>query len=98
MAWGGGGMGGLGGGQGGGLGNGLTHSGSPGGGLPFAGIPSELLAGVQRTLDREPAHPEPDVSFTHQPPASRRVSIGYLLLQHKRALADHDPARSSRRR
>jgi ATP-binding cassette, subfamily B, bacterial len=68
MAWGGGGMGGFGGGPGGGLGNGITHSGSPGGGLPFAGIPSELLAGVQRTLDREPAHPEPDVSFTHQPP------------------------------
>lgn len=86
MAWGGGGMGGFGGGAGGGLGNGVTHSGSPGGGLPFAGIPSELLGGVQRTLDREPAHPEPDVSFTHQPPASRRVSIWYLLLQHKRAL------------
>jgi ATP-binding cassette subfamily B protein len=85
MAWGGG-MGGFGGAQGGGLGNGVTHSGSPGGGLPFAGIPSELLAGVQRTLDREPAHPEPDVSFTHQPPASRRVSIWSLLLQHKRAL------------
>jgi ATP-binding cassette, subfamily B, bacterial len=86
MAWGGGGMGGLGGGAGGGLGNGLTHSGNPGGGLPFAGIPSELLAGVQRTLDSEPAHPEPDVVFSHQPPASRRVSIWYLLLQHKRAL------------
>ena len=60
MAWGGGGMGGLGGGQGGGLGNGLTHSGSPGGGLPFAGIPSELLAGVQRTrgIDRRDLDPD----------------------------------------
>jgi len=86
MAFGGGGMGGLGGGPGGGLGNGVTHSGNPGGGLPFAGIPAELMAGVERTLAREPVHPEPEVAFSHQPPASRRVSVWYLLLQHKKAL------------
>jgi ATP-binding cassette, subfamily B, bacterial len=84
MAWGG--LGGPGGGLGGGLGNGITNSGNPGSGLPFAGIPSELLAGVRRTLEREPAHPVPEVRFTHQPPASRRVSVGYLLLQHKTTL------------
>src|SRR5579862_5059009 len=85
MAFGGmGGFGGLGAGM---LSNGVTHSGSPGNGLPFAGIPDELADGVARTLAREPAHPEPAVTFTHQPLASRRVSIGYLLSQHPRALA-----------
>jgi len=41
---------------------------------------------VRRALEREPSHPEPDVGFTHQPPASRRVSAWHVLLQHKRAL------------
>ena len=84
MAFGMGGFGGLGGGM---LSNGVQHPGSPGNGLPFAGIPSELADGVARILEREPAHPHPDVTFTHQPPATRRVSIGYLLSRHKKALA-----------
>jgi ATP-binding cassette, subfamily B, bacterial len=86
----GGGMGGMGGGGmgggGGGLSNGTNHAGNPGGGLPFAGIPSELMAGVERTLAKEPEHPEPDIVYTHQPPVDRRVSIKLLLLQHKRLL------------
>jgi ATP-binding cassette subfamily B protein len=83
-----GGMGGMGGpgGPGGGLSNGVNHSGSPGHGLPFAGIPSELLAGVEKTLAKEPEHPDPDQVFTHQPPADRRVSLKLLLLEHKRLL------------
>jgi len=81
-----GGMGGFGGMGAGMLSNGVAHSGSPSNGLPFAGIPSELADGVARTLAREPSHPDPDASFTHQPPASRRVSIGYLLSRHPRAL------------
>ncbi len=32
-------------------------------GLPFAGIPPELLAGVKKIEAREPVHPEPGVDF-----------------------------------
>lgn len=81
MAFGGGGFGGL--------SNGVRHSGNPGGGLPFAGIPSELLDGVKRTLEKEPEHPAPAVVFTHRRPdnESAKVSIPRLLLTQKKALA-----------
>jgi ATP-binding cassette subfamily B protein len=39
---------------------------APGGGLPFAGIPSELKAGVDKLVAQEPDHGEPDVHFSHR--------------------------------
>ena len=71
-----------------GLSNGVRHSGNPGGGLPFAGIPGELLDGVKKTLEKEPEHPEPTVAFTHQRPAGEttKVSVPRLLLTQKKAL------------
>jgi len=71
-----------------GLSNGVRHSGNPGGGLPFAGIPSELLDGVKQTLEKEPEHPEPTAVFTHQAPAEkhRKVSVPRLLLGQRKAL------------
>ena len=47
--------------------------GQPGGGLPFAGIPSELQAGVDQLLAEEPDHGEPDLVFT-QPAAAERAA------------------------
>ncbi|MDA8367642.1 MAG: ABC transporter ATP-binding protein [Actinomycetota bacterium] len=74
--WGGGGFGGP-------MGGGHTP-GRPGGNLPFAGIPSELQAGVDRLLAEEPEHPEPDVSFTQVPPAAdeRRLTLVRLVKAH----------------
>jgi ATP-binding cassette subfamily B protein len=71
-----------------GLSNGVRHSGNPGGGLPFAGIPSELLDGVKQTLEREPDHPEPEIVFTHQRRKieTTKVSVLRLLLMQKKAL------------
>ena len=37
---------------------------NPGGGLPFAGVPSEMQAGVDRLLAEEPDTAMPDVHFT----------------------------------
>jgi ATP-binding cassette subfamily B protein len=71
-----------------GLSNGVRHSGNPGGGLPFAGIPSELLDGVKKTLEREPDHPNPETVFTHQRRKieTTKVSVLRLLLMQKKAL------------
>jgi len=39
---------------------------APGGGLPFAGIPSELQAGVDKLRAEEPDHGEPTARFTYR--------------------------------
>jgi ATP-binding cassette subfamily B protein len=58
--------------------------GNPGGGLPFAGIPSELQDGVDRLLANEPEHPEPTVAFSYGRAGERteKLSLRGLLLQH----------------
>jgi ATP-binding cassette subfamily B protein len=57
-------------------------------GLPFAGIPPEMMAGVQRLLDKEPEHPEPVVEFSHVPPADQKgFTLRTLLRPHWWALA-----------
>ena len=55
--------------------------GRPGGNLPFAGIPSELQAGVDLLLAEEPVHPEPDVAFAQRPSAAeaKRLRLGTLV-------------------
>jgi ATP-binding cassette subfamily B protein len=59
---------------------------NPGGGLPFAGIPSELQAGVDKLLAEEPNHGDPEVVFTYRETARDRVrlSLRGLLFQHWR--------------
>jgi ATP-binding cassette subfamily B protein len=58
--------------------------GNPGGGLPFAGIPSELQDGVDRLLTTEPEHPEPTVTFTYGKAndGGQKLSLRSLLLEH----------------
>jgi ATP-binding cassette subfamily B protein len=83
------GMGGGGGFAGGGMfagGGGSRSAANPGGGLPFAGIPSEMQAGVEELLAHEPEHPEPTVRFSHRPQSlaeRRRLSLRSLLTEHK---------------
>src|SRR5687767_5509100 len=80
MAWGGGG--GFGGPAGGG---GRLGQAVPG--LPFAGIPPEMMAGVQKLLDKEPEHPEPVVEFSNVPPKDQKgFTLRTLLKPHWWAL------------
>lgn len=75
MGWGGGGMWGGGGG---------FRGGSPGNGLPFAGIPSELQGGVNKLLEKEPDHGEPTARFSNQLGADelKPLSLRRLILRH----------------
>ena len=81
MAWGGGGFGPPMGGGG--------RPGAPVGTLPFAGIPSELQAGVDQLLAEEPDHGEPTVRFSQlqTEPERRRLTLWRLLTEHPSMLA-----------
>jgi ATP-binding cassette, subfamily B, bacterial len=59
---------------------------APGGGLPFAGIPPELQAGVDKLLAEEPDHGEPAAQFSHRPEAAARVPLTLrgLIFRHWR--------------
>jgi ATP-binding cassette subfamily B protein len=72
------------GGFGGPMGGGHQSAANPGGGLPFAGIPHEMQAGVDQLLKGEPDHGEPDVHFTHRANAEdrRRLTLRGLLFRH----------------
>ncbi|MGE0881665.1 MAG: ABC transporter ATP-binding protein [Acidimicrobiia bacterium] len=87
MAWGGGGgmFGAGGGGMFGGQQNGRS-AGNPGNGLPFAGIPSEMLAGVKKVLAREPDWEPPEVTFTHQMVETKRLTLRNMLAEQRGAL------------
>ena len=75
MAWGGG----WGGGGGGGMFGGPAGAGSNG--LPFGGIPTELMDGVNKILATEPEHAPADITFTQIPSAAekRRLTLPRLL-------------------
>jgi ATP-binding cassette, subfamily B, bacterial len=75
---------GFGGGGGMGPGGGPRAAANPGGGLPFAGIPSELQAGVDKLLEEEPNHGDPSVSFTYKPSEAEkeRLSLKGLIFKH----------------
>lgn len=57
---------------------------SPGGGLPFAGIPSELQEGVDRVLAQEPEHPAPDAIFAYanDDQRARNLTLRQLIFRH----------------
>jgi ATP-binding cassette subfamily B protein len=57
---------------------------APGGGLPFAGIPSELQRGVDKLLAEEPDHGRPTARFTYRSDddSGRRLSLRALIFRH----------------
>lgn len=83
----GGGFGGPGGGGGGHGISGVGPKGEANSGMPFAGIPPELIAGVKRLEEIEPAHPQPSEVFTHQAPPVRRFTMLSLIASHRAAFA-----------
>src|ERR1700733_7630454 len=69
---------------GGALGGGARSAAAPGGGLPFAGIPPELQKGVDKLLDTEPEHPEPEAKFTYraEDDSGTRLTLRALIFRH----------------
>ncbi len=55
-------------------------------GLPFAGIPTELVKSAQAILEAEPEHPEPSVSFSHAHWDRRPFTLRRFLRPHLGAL------------
>ncbi len=87
MAFGGmgGGMGGMGPGMGGkAFGGGQNAGGAAG--LPFAGIPPELRAGVEKLVNDEPSFEEEHVPFSHVKYDTRRLTLRRFLAPHRWAL------------
>src|SRR5687768_3941845 len=76
----------MGGGFNGGAFGGGNHS-SRAAGLPFAGIPSELRAGVEKIVADEPAFADEHVDFSHVEYDRRRLTLRRFLAPHKWALA-----------
>jgi ATP-binding cassette subfamily B protein len=68
------------------FGGGSKAAASPGGGLPFAGIPSELQAGVDRLLAGEPDHGEPTAEFGYRADdrALAHLTLRGLIFRHWR--------------
>jgi ATP-binding cassette, subfamily B, bacterial len=74
-----------GGGMGGGIGGGGPRAAAnPGGGLPFAGIPSELQDGVDKLLADEPEHLDPGIIFTFRAADSEneRLTLRNLIFKY----------------
>jgi ATP-binding cassette subfamily B protein len=59
---------------------------APGGGLPFAGIPSELKDGVDKLVAKEPDHGEPKAKFSYRAGADvpERLTLRGLIFRHWR--------------
>jgi ATP-binding cassette, subfamily B, bacterial len=80
------GFGGFGGGMGGGFGpgGGPRAAANPGGGLPFAGVPWEMQAGVDKLIAEEPEHPDPEVRFTYRPTEDEKskLTLRSLIFKH----------------
>ncbi len=67
-------------------GGGSRTAASPGGGLPFAGIPPELQDGVDKLLADEPEYPTPSAKFTYRndDERSKRLTLRALIFAHWR--------------
>ena len=55
-------------------------------GLPFAGIPDEMIDRAADILDSEPDHPAEDVEFAHRPPPAPPLSLRTMLRSHRRRM------------
>jgi ATP-binding cassette, subfamily B, bacterial len=77
-------FGGIAGGHWGGAVGGPRQAANPGGGLPFAGVPWEMQAGVDKLLADEPDHGEPDARFTYRAGAdeARHLTLRGLIFRH----------------
>jgi ATP-binding cassette subfamily B protein len=66
------------------FGGGHGSAANPGGGLPFAGVPSEMQAGVDALLADEPVHDEPDVHFSYRAGTGEypRLTLRSLVFRH----------------
>jgi ATP-binding cassette subfamily B protein len=76
-----GGLGGIGAGRG-----GSGKAANPGHGLPFAGIPAELRAGVARLEAIEPDHEPPEVGFTQLPAAEPPLTLTTIVRRYRGTL------------
>ena len=67
-----------------GPGGGSRSASSPGNGLPFAGIPSELQKGVDKLLVEEPDHGDPEVPFAYADAdeAGKQLTLRALIFRH----------------
>ncbi len=52
-------------------------------GLPFAGVPPELLTAVKRLEAKEPKHPKPTETFSQQAPRESRLTMLSLISRHR---------------
>jgi ATP-binding cassette subfamily B protein len=59
----------------------MGAAGKKGNGLPFAGIPSDLAAGVANLESREPDHGDPHASFDPVADSGGKVSLTRLLIR-----------------
>ena len=69
------------------MGSGGAASQSAASGLPFAGIPEELAEQAQAILDREPEHPDPDVTYSPRVEDPRPLTLRRFLAPHRWGLA-----------
>lgn len=52
-------------------------------GLPHAGVPGHLQDRVDAVLDREPGHPDPNVTFAHRHPDEAPFTLRSFLWPHR---------------
>ncbi|HET9689852.1 MAG TPA: ABC transporter ATP-binding protein [Acidimicrobiales bacterium] len=79
----------MGGGGGAMFGGGSRSAANPGGGLPFAGVPPEMQAGVDELLAVEPEHPAAPVPFSYRADAEAAtpLTLRHLVGRHWRLAA-----------
>jgi ATP-binding cassette subfamily B protein len=67
-----------------GAGGNARSAANPGGGLPFAGVPWEMQAGVDRLLAEEPAIESEPIPFTYRPEPGEEqpVTLRRLVMRH----------------
>src|SRR5215207_8712334 len=64
-------------------GAGVGPKGQSGAGIPFSGIPAELMASVARLEADEPVHPVPRETFSHRPRGERPLSMFSMAAAHR---------------
>jgi ATP-binding cassette subfamily B protein len=70
----------------GGLGGNIARPGSDSG-LPFAGLPDEMVPLIERILDEEPEHPQPEVEFSEHDYDRRPLTLRGMFAPFKWSVA-----------
>lgn len=55
-------------------------------GLPHAGVPGHLQDEVDAVLEREPEHPDPEITFSHRSTEEEPFTLRSFLWPHRRAM------------